>query len=59
MVYFKVKLGSRMGYIFSGGGGGGGGQGVLSSFIHTYARAQHLPFIPKKYQEFQAPPKNI
>ena len=41
----------------SPGGGGGGGGGVLSFFLHTLARAQHLSFIPKKYQEFQAPPK--
>ena len=25
---------------------GGGGGGVLSIFLHTLARAQHLPFIP-------------
>ena len=35
----------------------GGGGGVLSFFLHMYAWAQHLPFNPKKYQEFQAPQK--
>ena len=36
-----------------------GGGGVLSSFLHKLARAQHLPFTQKKYQEFQAPPKKM
>ena len=31
--------------------------GVLSFFLRTYARAQHLQFTPQKYQEFQAPQK--
>ena len=34
-------------------------RGVLSFFLHTQARAQHLPITPKKYQEFQAPQKKI
>ena len=37
----------------------GGGGGVLSFFRHTSARAQHMLFTPKKYQEFQATQKNI
>ena len=32
-----------------------GGGGVLYFFLHTLARAQHLPFTPETYQKFQAP----
>ena len=34
-------------------------QGVLSFFLHTYARAQHLLVTLKKHQEFQGPPESI
>ena len=44
----------------------GGGGGILSIFLHTLARAQHLPFIPppkkkinKKNRNFKNPPQNI
>ena len=47
--------------------GGGGRGGVLSFFLHTLARAQHLPFIPpppkkktkKKNRNFKNPQKYL
>ena len=38
--------------------GGLGGVGN-SFFLHTKGLAQHLPFSPKKYQEFQGPQKYL
>ena len=38
--------------------GGLGGVGN-SFFLHTKGLAQHLPFTPKKYQEFQGPQKYL
>ena len=42
-----------------GGGGGGGGGEVLSFFLHTQARAQHLPFTPTKISGISSTPQKF
>ena len=45
----------------SGGGGGGGYSNYfrIRRLAFNYFRIRRLPFTQKKYQEFQAPQKNI